>query len=269
MANIPITEIKRITRERMADRLDRQATRGGHLPWWTALPVFSLAVALSLATWGDRRPPGDVALARLLQDASVPAAADLARLAHWLGLLEVTLVLAAPLVSIALWRGHRPEALLLVAAVGVRALNPFLRSVVGSPRPAAGVIRVTEAADGNGFPSSHALGAVLLFGAVAYLAGRIIHGRKGRLAVQALAIAAILVTGYGRVYDGVHWPSDVLGAYLWGTGALLVLIGGYRWWLRRHRPEDQRGPQTLGRPGARSSGQKPGTRSFAREGRRR
>ena len=229
----------------------RWAARGGRSSLWAAFAVFGLAVALSLATLGDRRPPGDVSLARVIQDVPVPAAAELAGLAHWLGLLEVTLVLAAPLVLIALWRGYRPEAVLLAAAVGVRALTPYLRSIVDSPRPSSGEIRVTEAADGHGFPSSHALGAVLLFGAVAFLASQVIHRQWVRLAVQGIAIAAILVTGYGRVYDGVHWPSDVLGAYLWGSGALLILISGYRWWLGRRRPEDRMrnlSPRTRVRP---------------------
>lgn len=180
----------------------RWVAREGRLSLWAAFATFGLAGALSLATLGARRPPGDVWLARVIQDVPAPAAAEVARLAYWLGLLEVALVLAAPLVLIALWRGYRPEALLLAVVVGARAINPFLRSVVDSPRPAAGVIRVTESPDGHGFPNSHALGAVLLFGAVAYLAGQVDHKRRGRLAVQALAIAAILVTGYGRSMTG-------------------------------------------------------------------
>jgi membrane-associated phospholipid phosphatase len=222
---------------RIARRV-RWASHLGPRPWSAALALFGLAAAVSLATRGDRRPPGDLALARLLQDAPVPAAADLARLAYWMGLLEASIALVIPLVLVALLRGYRPEALLLAAAVGVRAFNPFLRAVVDSPRPSAAEIRVAAAADGHGFPSSHALGAVLLFGAVAYLAVRVLHRRWAVRAVQGLAVAAILVTGYGRVYDGVHWPSDVLGGYLWGVSALLTLIGGYRWWLRRH-PQDR------------------------------
>ncbi len=35
-------------------------------------------------------------------------------------------------------------------------------------------------------------------------------------------LALILLTGYGRILVGAHWPSDVLGGYLWG-GLLLLL----------------------------------------------
>jgi len=48
------------------------------------------------------------------------------------------------------------------------------------------------------------------------LADTLLHA--GALACLAL----ILLTGYGRILVGAHWPSDVLGGYLWG-GLLLLL----------------------------------------------
>jgi membrane-associated phospholipid phosphatase len=42
-----------------------------------------------------------------------------------------------------------------------------------------------------------------------------------RLLGMALLFAAVLLTGVASVYLGVHWPSDVVGGYLWGLVLLL------------------------------------------------
>ncbi|MGW7619092.1 phosphatase PAP2 family protein [Streptomyces antimycoticus] len=70
---------------------------------------------------------------------------------------------------------------------------------------------------GMAFPSGHAANAVVVWGTVAYLAGR--HRRTGAL------IACVMALGIGltAVYLGTHWVSDVLGGWVAGVLVLLVL----------------------------------------------
>ena len=74
------------------------------------------------------------------------------------------------------------------------------------------------------FPSSHATN---LFGAATLLSYAY---RKWTPVCLLLAVSI----GYSRVYVGVHYPSDVLGGALLGTGCALLFIWGWRTWTRHH-----------------------------------
>jgi undecaprenyl-diphosphatase len=58
--------------------------------------------------------------------------------------------------------------------------------------------------------------------------------------VWALAVLLVFTACFGRVWAGVHWPSDVLGGFLLGLGwSAFVLWLPERWlpqpsrrWLR-------------------------------------
>jgi membrane-associated phospholipid phosphatase len=196
-------------------------------PRWWPLPALAAAtLALSLAAAGDGTLPGDVALARWLQRAPDPAgtiaeAAYVAGSARPMG--AVGLVLALGLAAVRRFAA----AGLMLAAVVLRALSPPLKDLLDSPRPARDVLRVTEQAEGGGFPSGHAMGATLFALALAYLLLRVVHAPAARRLVVGAALAVCLVAGFGRVHRGAHWPSDVLGGYLWGALLLATTVAAY------------------------------------------
>lgn len=61
------------------------------------------------------------------------------------------------------------------------------------------------------FPSGHSGAALIAYGALALLARDLRRYQR-----PALILAAVVILGasFGRVYMGVHWPSDVLGGWL-------------------------------------------------------
>jgi undecaprenyl-diphosphatase len=207
--------------------------RGGRLGGWTAplglaVVLLPALVLLTAAAYGDGPVRSDPTLARDIQAVDVPGADAFARLMNRVGtaavMVPVTLALAALLAARRLYA----PAFLVLATIPLRGVNVFLKDAFDSPRPVADLVRITEQADGFGFPSGHAMGAIVFYGAVFYLAAQLVRRRGLRLAVQGFAVLMVLATGFGRVYTGAHWPSDVLGGYLWGLLLLLVALAVYR-----------------------------------------
>jgi membrane-associated phospholipid phosphatase len=63
------------------------------------------------------------------------------------------------------------------------------------------------------YPSGHAGAAILAYSSLVALAWPHAAWRWPMLVVALLVVAT---TGFGRVYMGVHWPTDVLAGYLLG-----------------------------------------------------
>ncbi len=67
-----------------------------------------------------------------------------------------------------------------------------------------------------GFPSGHTQGSVSMWGAIMYLV-------RNRI-ILAVGILMIILIPYSRMYLGVHYFGDIIGGYLLGILALVILI---------------------------------------------
>jgi membrane-associated phospholipid phosphatase len=211
----------------------------------TALAVALLLVAaLALSVLSARGEPfgWDAPVVRWVQ-ASPGWTVPLAEVFSWVGLFVPSFVLAL-LTAGWLWRlGARWPAGLVILASLLHGLNPPMKAAVGRARPGDDLATVIERAQGLGFPSGHAFGAMVLFPVLAAALGVLLRPGWGRWLAQAALLALAVGIGWSRVRLGAHWPSDVLGGWLWGGAIALVLIGGFRWvpplgarWPRRADP---------------------------------
>src|SRR5579859_3702703 len=132
----------------------------------------------------------------------------------WLGSSGVlwTLTLTAAAV-LAIRRRWRLVIYLLVAGAGELTLGPVLKALVGRLRPV--VAHPIAYGTGDSFPSGHALGSFVCYGALFLVflpATRGVWRRVFTIVICAL-IAAI---GISRLLLGVHYVSDVLGGWALG-----------------------------------------------------
>lgn len=207
---------------------------------WSLAPLLIGSLLLTAAAAGPSVLPGDVGTTREVQEVSIPGIGALTHFTNWIGDgAQITVLALALTLVLAVCRRFAAAGLMLAATL-TRSANALLKVIAASPRPTPNLVHVSERASGQGFPSGHVMSAVLVYGAIAYLAHDQIRQVYVRRLVQALAVIMVLATGFGRVYVGAHWPSDVLGSYLWGTCLLLLLMGLYRRmaWARRNRGTD-------------------------------
>jgi membrane protein DedA with SNARE-associated domain/membrane-associated phospholipid phosphatase len=114
---------------------------------------------------------------------------------------------------------------LLATTFGTGALAGLFELLFSRPRPPASLQLVHAA--GNGFPSSHAVVIVAVGAAVCYLyslrpadswGGS--WRAKSRVGLAVLSIA--LLVGFGRIYEGACYPSDVLAG--WALGGVWASV---------------------------------------------
>src|SRR5215472_6412247 len=148
----------------------------------------------------------------------------------WLGSDGVLwTVVGAATVVLALRRQWRLAVYLLVTGAGALILDPVLKSLVGRLRPV--VAHPIAHGAGNSFPSGHSLGSIVCYGAVLLVFLPAARGRW-RTAFIAVTVALVALIGVSRILLGVHYLSDVVGA--WAVGIAWLGLTTFAFELTRH-----------------------------------
>ena len=147
----------------------------------------------------------------------------------WLGSDGVlSTVIGAAAIALALRRQWRLAIYLFVTGAGALVLDPVLKSLVGRLRPV--VAHPIAHGTGNSFPSGHALGSIVCYGAVLLV---FLPTARGRWRTAFIAATATLVglIGISRILLGVHYLSDVVGA--WAVGIAWLGLTAFAFELTR------------------------------------
>lgn len=122
-------------------------------------------------------------------------------------------------------RVPRSAAYLAAAVVGGGLLDGLLKVVVRRSRPA--LPNPLAHAGGASFPSGHAFGATVLYGALLVLALPGLRAGRRTLVVALVSVLVALI-GASRVVLGVHYPSDVVAGWLLGLAWLVGTTAAFR-----------------------------------------
>jgi undecaprenyl-diphosphatase len=217
----------------MQARLSREGFMGLHL---TLGILF-----LSLATWnfaaraedvanGDPLTITDARFSNWLHvHATRPLTIFLLVVTHLHSTLGVTVMTLA--VCIYLWRRKLRGWVftLIVTVYGGMLLNLWLKGVFQRARPHFDdpILTLTS----YSFPSGHAMISMVFYGALSAIIFSQVQAWRWRLLSVMVSLVLIALVGFSRIYLGVHYLSDVLGAIAEGAAWLALCLteaGGSR-----------------------------------------
>jgi undecaprenyl-diphosphatase len=157
------------------------------------------------------------------------AVVSIVKAVTWLGSSGVLWTLVAmAVVVLAIRRRWRLAIYLLVAGAGELTLDPVLKVLVGRLRPV--VAHPIAYGQGDSFPSGHALGSIVCYGALFLVFLPATRGRWRRV-FTAVIVTLIAAIGASRLLLGVHYVSDVLGG--WALGITWLGITAFAFELSR------------------------------------
>jgi undecaprenyl-diphosphatase len=117
---------------------------------------------------------------------------------------------------------------LLVTGAGALVMDPVLKSLIGRARPV--VAHPVAHGTGSSFPSGHSLGSIVCYGALLLVFLPVARGRWRPAFITVITVLVALI-GISRILLGVHYLSDVLGA--WALGITWLGITAFAFQLGR------------------------------------
>ena len=197
----------------------------------TAALLFALLLLLVRLQWAPLES-ADHAAATGLNSlvAGHSAVIGVVKAVTWLGSGGVLWTLiGAAVVLLAIRRRWWLAIYLLVTGAGELTLDPVLKALVGRLRPV--VAHPIAHGNGDSFPSGHALGSIVCYGALFLVFLPVMRGIWRRV-FTAVIVALIALIGISRLLLGVHYVSDVLGA--WALGITWLGITAFAFELSRN-----------------------------------
>ena len=192
------------------------------------------AIAEDVVT-SDRLTVVDAQLAEWLHERATPA------MTRWVLVvtnLHSTIAISCYSALVALYFVHarqwRRFSTLVVCLAGGLALNVLMKLAFHRARPSFDNPLLTLAS--YSFPSGHVAGSTILYGlGVVFVFART-QSWKWRIAAVILAVLAITLVAFTRVYLGVHYLSDVGAAFAEGVAWLAISLTALdAFWRRKGR----------------------------------
>lgn len=144
----------------------------------------------------------------------------------------IAIVLIAATVAHAVTRRWAPALIIVVATAGETAI--FLATQLAISRPRPDVEQLAAEPATSSFPSGHVAATIAAYGCIALVV--LAWSRGGLRAVAVIAAVGLpLAVAWSRMYQGMHFPSDVLASFVFAPLWLAAC-----WWAFRPIPGGER-----------------------------
>lgn len=182
----------------------------------------------------------DVTITQAVQAINAVWFSVLMQFLSWMGFAPQVNLITVLVVAFLYLTGLKWEAVVsLVSVVGISIVGATIKLLVDRPRPGADLVHVISQLRDFSFPSGHVLYFTTFFGFLLFLSYTLLKPSWGRTVLMLIFGLDIGLIGLSRIYEGQHWASDVLAAYLLGSVWLAGSVWVYRWGKSRffvHQP---------------------------------
>ena len=203
-----------------------------HRWYWVAIAAaLGAAVALTALVLAVDTESSELAIIESVQELPFPGN-DLSNLLREATTTELDIaVIGIPLVLVLWFTGHRRHALALVVLLIVLPIAQHeIKEAVDRDRPPFDPEVVWSVPVSRSFPSGHAMSATIVYGWLLYCALTLPWPAVWQRLAIGLSVAVFTLVPLATTYLALHWPTDVLGGYLWGLTLLLPAI----WFASQH-----------------------------------
>jgi undecaprenyl-diphosphatase len=120
----------------------------------------------------------------------------------------------------------RTAFFVILIALSAEGANRLIKSLFSRPRP--DLVPHLRQVDSLSFPSGHAMESAIIYLTLGAMLMRMTDGRLAKIYCMSLAVLVTLLVGISRVFLGVHYPTDVIGGWMFG-----FLFASFCWLLAR------------------------------------
>lgn len=132
------------------------------------------------------------------------------------------------ILSILLWQLYRdflPAVIFGLGTLSSHGLNVLIKVLVERERPS---IFAAADAEGYSFPSGHAMMSTVCYGLLSYFLAKKMKHASTSIAMHAGFLLLIFLIGISRYIINVHYLTDVLGGFFFGSLCLFALVFLYK-----------------------------------------
>jgi undecaprenyl-diphosphatase len=139
--------------------------------------------------------------------------------------------------------GLRPGAVFLVVTMlSEAALQSLVSTSLARPRPPVIYSMISQPLTLS-FPSGHAWATFLFVSVLGFVLWRTLPKHWSvRVTIISVATAIAMLVGASRVYLGVHWPSDILGAWVLAIFTFVTTSAIYLGVVKRFKLKERNQP---------------------------
>ncbi len=221
------------------DQYFRERPETDRYPWsrfrWT-LWTFLLLGGIALAGWAATTDhfPGDINVGRWIQNNNIANQALVDFIRNVGSGIASTITILICMFGLFIFRRRHLAQNMTIFIIGI-VLIIALKEITDRPRTSIFFLEQRVFFDSKSFPSGHVMSNLLSTSCIVFISLKVLTNWWIKIPMLVWSIGISILSPWVAIVGGIHWPSDVIGGWVW---AGIVIIPGWSL-LKRSQQKDR------------------------------